>query len=73
MPLIIPAGMYSRWLDDRLSREDVEQIISDGEYKQLKAHPVSRDLYRGVEEAHSPGIREAVKYGIEAVDNLTAV
>jgi putative SOS response-associated peptidase YedK len=73
MPLIIPESMYSRWLDDRLAREEVEQIISDGEYTQLKAHPVSMELYRGVEAAYSPGIREVVEYGIEAVDNLVTL
>jgi putative SOS response-associated peptidase YedK len=70
MPLIIAPQERSRWLDKSLPEEQVRQVMASAEAPDFEAHPVSKELYRHTEGSHGAEIRTAVKYGIEAVDNL---
>jgi putative SOS response-associated peptidase YedK len=60
MPLILDSNYFEDWLDQGMSNQELNEIMTDGRSKKVfKAHPISRDFYKKGIDTNKPYIVEA--------------
>lgn len=62
MPLVLDEGIKYEWLNDRLSENNIKELMKFGfTANDFNAHPVSRDLYKRGIDTNNPYILEPVQ------------
>jgi putative SOS response-associated peptidase YedK len=62
MPVILPAEQENRWLDDRLTKEEVLALCVPFDEKRMKAHTVSRLITSRTEDSNVPEAQKEYIY-----------
>jgi len=62
MPLIVDESQEHKWLSSKLNNDNIDELLFSFTSKELKAHPVSRDVFNRYKKSDRANITDLVNY-----------